>query len=383
MSGKCFVIGGNHHNTLGVIRSLGERKVRSCVVIQSEENVPYVSRSKYIQKCWIVKTEEEVLSTLRKEAALFNGEKAVLIVCSDNLSSLVDLNHDELNHWYHLPGAEEQARITNLMNKEVMSELARKIGFDVPHSLAVNTRDDNSIALPLPWIIKPLVSKDGKKADIQRIYSRQEWEDYCKIHNASVQIQQLIEKEYEYQLIGLSLNGGDEVIIPGLSYVIRPAATTNTGFLHYIALDDTYNAVLDKGKRFLKAIGYSGLFSLEFIRGKDETDYFLEINFRNDGNAICVTASGVNLPYIWYLFNTGSDYHSELQSSKMRPVYVMPEFTDLNHIAQGRLKVTTWIRDLFRTDRFMEFDRRDRAPFNQLFCSYCKRCFRKLIKKHH
>lgn len=27
--------------------------------------------------------------------------------------------------------------------------------------------------------------------------------------------------------------------------------------------------------------------------------YFLETNFRNDGNAFCVTESGVNLPVVW------------------------------------------------------------------------------------
>lgn len=381
MDRNCFVIGGNHHNTLGVIRSLGERNIRPHVIIQSEDNHPYISRSRYIKKCWIVATDKDVLDILKQEAKGFQGFKTVLIVCSDNLSSLVDMNHEELEQWYYLPGAEEQGKITALMNKEAMSSLARKIGFDVPHSVAVRTTDSNSIDFPFPWIIKPLVSKDGHKADIKRIYSLDDWENYCHTHDSFVQVQQLIDKDYEYQLIGLSLNGGEEVLIPGLSYVIRPAATTNTGFLHYIPLDESYNQVLNKGKDFLKNIGYVGLFSLEFLRGKDGNDYFLEINFRNDGNAICVTAAGVNLPYIWYLYNIGGDYQKVVEQSRMRSVYVMPEFTDLRHIAQGNLKTTTWLRDLFKTNRFMEFDKKDIAPFNQLFFSYFKRGIKKLRKK--
>lgn len=380
MDNKCFVIGGNHHNTLGVIRSLGECKIKPCVIIQSEDNKPYIRKSKYIQKCWVVKTEKDVLEVLRQEATNFQGIKAVLIICADNLSSLVDINHDELKQWFFLPGSEEQGKITYLMNKEVMSDLAREIGFTVPQSKAVNTFDNSSIDFSLPWIIKPLVSKDGQKADIKRVYSLEEWDEYCKTHESFIQVQQLINKDYEYQLIGLSLGCGDKVIIPGVSYIIRPAATTNTGFLHYIDLDDSYHSVLEKGKQFIKAIGYSGLFSLEFLRGEDGNDYFLEINFRNDGNAICVTASGVNLPYIWYLYHTGGNYNQVIDNSKMKPVYVMPEFTDINHIAHGTLKVSTWLRDLFRTNRFMEFDKHDLAPFNQMFFTYCKRGIVKIKK---
>ena len=192
----------------------------------------------------------------------------VLIACSDILSSLIDINREKLIEFYYLPGTVEQGRVTRLMNKEVMAQLARETGYRVPQSVAVSTKDSAEIILPMPWIIKPLVSKDGKKADIKRIYSKEEWDEYCHEHDSLVQVQQLIDKDYEYQLIGLSLNGGEEVIIPGVSHVLRPAETTNTGFLHYEPLDEKYQEVLETGKKFLKAASYSGLFSLEFLRGK-------------------------------------------------------------------------------------------------------------------
>lgn len=363
MNSRVFVIGGNHHNILGVIRSLGERGIQPFVVIQCPQKKPYVSRSQYILRSWIVESDEEVLAILRQEGTHHPDEKAVLIVCADNLSSLVDLHVDELSQWYDLPGTKKQGRITHLMDKEVMSALAREVGFLVPPSMAIHTEDDHTVDIPLPWIIKPLVSKDGSKDDIIRIYSSEDWHQYRQLHHLHVQIQQLIDKDYEYQLIGLSLNEGEEVIIPGYSYVLRPSANTNTGFLHYMSLDATHQQVLDLGKKFLKTIGYSGLFSLEFLRGKDGKDYFMEINFRNDGNAICVTAAGVNLPYIWYLYHTGGNYREEIERSQLKPVYVMPEFSDISLIIHGKLNILTWIKDIFRTDRFMEYDKRDKAPF--------------------
>ena len=179
----------------------------------------------------------------------------------------------------------------------------------------------------------------------------------------------------------MSLNSGEEVVVHGISHVIRPAATTNTGFLHYLPLDDSYQEVMNLGKRFLKATGYSGLFSLEFLRGKDGRDYFMEINFRNDGNSICVTASGFNLPYIWYLYNTDGNYREEIAKSQMKPVYVMPEFADISLIAHGQLNVFTWLKDIRRTDRFMEFDKHDKGPFYQLVKEFVVRGFRKIEHK--
>ena len=257
-------------------------------------------------------------------------------------------------------------KITELQNKGLMTELAHKIGFCVPQSLTCNT-DMIDIDIPLPWIIKPLWSKNGKKSDIKRIYSYEDWSKYRhEDHLREVQIQQLIEKEFEYQLIGLSLKGGQEVVIPGYSNVIRPAETTNTGFLRYAKLENDFSDIVNISKKFLLATGYSGLFSLEFLRGTDGRDYFMEINFRNDGNAICVTSAGVNLPYIWYLYNTGQDYDAYLKTVKLKTVYVMPEIEDLGQLWHKKVSVWKWIRDFVRTDSFMEFSRKDPKPFFHL-----------------
>ncbi len=359
MSQEVIVIGGCHHNILGVIRSLGEKGLRPLVIIETKEHYPYVAKSKYIKQCWIVKNEMEVLDVLHQEAGK-HGKKPVVIACADNLSSLLDMHYEELSQHYALPGAKEQGRITRLMDKEVMGELAAEVGLLVPRSVATDTSVDEELEVPLPWIIKPLVSKNGVKADIVRIYAPKEWTEYKSRHQARVQVQQLIEKEFEYQLIGLSLNGGEEVIIPGVSHVIRPQSNTNTGFLRYEPLRSDYVESVDNTKRYLKEAGYSGLFSMEFLRGTDGRDYFMEINFRNDGNAICVTAAGVNLPYNWYLSQTGAELDIE---NNIRTVYVMPEFDDFRQIFHNQLGVWQWIKDIHRTDRFMEFDGKDQKPF--------------------
>ena len=367
-----FVVGACHHNTLGVIRGLGFNGINPNVIIVRHNKNPYIGYSKYIERKWIVDNNEEVINVLFEEGRSLRN-KAVLIACSDSLSSLVDENSQKLSEYYYIPGA--SGTLTPIMNKSTMSLLAERIGFTVPKFVST-TSDAEVPNLPLPWIIKPLVSKNGQKTDIQRIYTEEEWEEYKKAgHTHEIQVQKLIKKDYEYQLIGVSLKSGEDVIIPGVSVVLRPAINTNTGFLRYEPLDDSYTEVLILCKKFLKEVGYSGLFSMEFLRGIDGKDYFMEINFRNDGNAICVTASGVNLPYIWYLYNTGQDYRDYLSTTHVRPVYVMPEMSDLSYIKQGKLSVLSWIKDICKTDCFMEFSKKDPMPFVHLIVQKIKTIF--------
>ena len=123
----------------------------------------------------------------------------------------------------------------------------------------------------------------------------------------------------------------------------------------------------------MRRTGYHGLFSLEFLRDKNGKDYFMEINFRNDGNAICVTAAGMSLPYIWYLDCIGADYSQE-RNKKITPVYVMPDMAELKLLATRQISLKEYMSDFKKTNRFMEYDKRDKKPFWKLVQFHiCKR----------
>lgn len=356
-----IVTGGNHHNTYGVIRALGQKNLRPFLLLVSEESDSFLLRSKYISDRVIVRNETEAIIYLQNNKQDLEG--SVIIACSDGMSSVLDSNRDSLSSYYKLPGAKAQGAITAIMDKEAMSHLAREIGFSVPKSWIVETIRD-IVNIEYPCITKPLRSKDGHKSDIEICNSHEELESIIKTGSCyCYQVQEFIEKDFEYQIIGLSINGGQEIVIPGFSRCIRPCPRTNTGFLHYESLEDLF-APLDKCEQFVNKIGYSGLFSIEFLRDKKGEDYFLEMNFRNDGNAICVTASGTNLPYLWYLANSQGNYKSELSKSTFRSVYVMPEFSDFeSFVYTGIVPILEWVKDIYRTDTFMVFNKEDIKPF--------------------
>ena len=73
--------------------------------------------------------------------------------------------------------------------------------------------------------------------------------------------------------------------------------------------------------------------------------------------------AGVNLPYIWYAYNSSIDYNEEMQKN-IRTVYVMPEFSDFKVALRLYNKnIFSWFNDVCRTNRFMEYDSRDKKPF--------------------
>lgn len=357
MDNKVIVIASEHHNGLSVIRALGERGLKPIVILVSNPRLSFVSKSKYIARTIFVEKEEDIVDVLLKLPTY--GRKPVVIACFDKVSSAIDKNVNILKDRYLLPGSSEQGRISYLMNKQVMSDLAVEFGLNIPKSKVLSVKSSTD-GITYPCITKPIASKDGFKADICICKSKEELLHYLRnIGDASVQVQTFIDKEIEFQLIGCATS--KEIIIPGYTNIIRPCKGSNTSHLKYSTLKGL-NCDITSVNRFIQKTGYHGLFSVEFLRGKDGKDYFMEINFRNDGNAICVLEAGINLPYIWYLDCIGQDYNKELER-EVKSVYVTPEFSETKLMLTRQISLWNYINDMRRTNRFMDYDKKDPKPF--------------------
>ena len=59
MMKEIIVIGADHHNTLGVLRSLGEKGINSILLLISENKKSYVAKSKYAKEVHFLTREEE------------------------------------------------------------------------------------------------------------------------------------------------------------------------------------------------------------------------------------------------------------------------------------------------------------------------------------
>lgn len=373
------VIGGIHHNTLGVIRSLGFAGFSDIKLILVGYEADFVSRSKYIKKQNVFKIESdtqlpEVLLKIGKESAT----KPVVICSSDTSISIIDQNFDELSKYLVLPNAKnKQGEINRLMSKEVQSQIANECGFDIPESIRSTDVEAFKRWSTFPCIVKPAESINGSKSDIKICHTSDELNIAMQeFQGKEFQLQQFIDKSAEFQLIGCSLDHGEKCLIPGYTSIIRQPDNTNTGYLLYKGMDEFLSKeFLNKAHQFLKSIGYEGLFSLEFLRDKNGQDFFMEINMRNDGNAFCVTISGINLPRLWV--QQESRNIAELESQTVKPTHFMPEFDDLRVAMHKKVGFLTWLGQCLRSESHAAFHVKDPAPFFYKFFSESKRIITK------
>ena len=361
-----IVIGSDHHNTLGVVESLGMAGLSPYVVIESNQPVSqsFVLKSKYCKGKGFTATCEQMIGLLHEHFDHQEFDKPVVIATNDRVASLVDNHLSELSSFLTLPGTGKQGELDYWMHKPNMIELAKKVGMNVPLTRVVK-KGDTVEDFVFPCMTKSISTLEGGKSNIRICKDLQELNDFLsnQTQYSEVQVQQFIEKDFEFQFIGCSINAGEEIIIPGRTHIVRPNGYDNTFHLQYVSLDDTVETVLSQSKEFIRQTRYSGLFSIEFIRDKSGVDFFLEMNFRNDGNAVCVTASGTNLPYIWYLSNNDGDYCQELAKATFKPVVLTPFEHYYYNMIFGEVPFKEWLRNNWKTTQFASYFKNDTAPF--------------------
>lgn len=364
MQNKVLIIGGDHQNTLGVIEALGQKDVCSHVIILGHVQSSFVLKSKYVAEGWICQDENEVVSCIQSHFKE-DKKKVVAIACCDDAANILDKNYEQLQSLLVIPTIKEAGSLISWTDKEKMTETAKNLGIIIPASWLVK---DSVIPEDIiyPCVIKPITSVSHGKKGFAKCENREELQ-ICldsKKEGEAIQIQQFIEKDFEFQFLGCSLNAGDEVVIPGRTHIETTTGFNNLVFLRYDKYDSSFEKTVEDSKRFVKQTGYSGLFSIEFMRGKDGKDYFLEMNFRNDGNGIAVTSSGTNLPYIWYLYASGGDYKSEIAGSTVKTTYMMPEFSFLMSVFNGEVSLNEWLADKKKTTCYLTKFKDDMEPWH-------------------
>ena len=364
MRSRVLVVGGNHQNPLGVIEAFGQKGIKPDVIIMGKYKKSFVLRSRFIDRRWICATNEDVISTILDNFT-DTKDKAVAIACSDDAACLLNDFSDILSNVLYLPGTPLQGSLKQWQNKQYMIEAAAKVGMTIPKTWISKNKEIPS-GIEYPVITKSLTSLKYGKSEFSLCNNEQELKDFLdnRAYSGTIQIQQFIDKEFEFQFLGCSLNGGEEIIIPGDTYIEPGNGFNNLTFLCYkkgkVVESPT---TLQKCKAFIKQTGYSGLFSVEYMQGKDGEDYFLEMNFRNDGNGAVVTAAGTNLPYIWYLYNTGGDYKKIIEESTVKETYSVPEDSYLSSMLRGELSFKEWRRNMKKANSYITYFPGDIKPF--------------------
>lgn len=355
-SNSAIIIGDSTNNTLSIVRSLGEANIEQTLILKCDEDVCFVAASKYLKnssvyRITVIEDCMPILEQLKKDT----GKKRYLICSFDEAAVFIDENEPILASFFYTPARGKQ--IGDLFNKDKQCKLANECGLVVPKSQNFHrTEHLDDLVLDYPILLKPLNSTKGEKSDIHICNNKIEMEKalLAESHCSDFILQEFIEKEYEIDCIGVRTER-EMYLAGGIRKIRHYPELIGAGAYGLFQPIKEYDINISGVEKFLERANYYGPFSVEFLH-KGNKNYFMEINFRNEGLAYAATASGANLHALYV------NPDMEIDRKQIRKVYMMNYSIDFLYVKNGALSLSTWIRDLLRTRCFININLKDLNP---------------------
>lgn len=360
---KVILIGGNHHNGLGLVRSFGVNGVRPYgIIINNSTKRSFVSKSKYWEKVWEVKDDEAAIKLLY---SFFSNEKIkpIIIPWSDSAAEYIDEHYNEISNKFITQSINgEQGRIVELMNKQKQMEFCEQYGISMLKSQILDLMCNIDQQISFPVILKPVMSVEGEKLDITICSDEKEFLDAVNIMKEKgyrrILVQQYLQNRKEYVLTGAV----NESIISYtiISNVRRWPISMGCGSFSKF---ETKEEVLDYGEGILNLIqevGYSGNIDLEFFEDSYGKFYLNEINWRSSGRNFVSMYTHVYSCFYYYQTLIGETPQQQFINTSGG--YTMNESTDLRHVFFGDLSFGDWLRDNKQTHSYSLWYKKDLKP---------------------
>lgn len=356
MKNIAIVIGDSLHNTYGLIRSLGECGIEFYFLCLSNAEYDPIGHSRYVKrkKFFRLTSISEIMCILENLKTI-SGNKYI-ICTSDPLATWVDEHEEQLSQYFITPC--RGGKIGNLFNKKEQCILAEEYGFDVPKSVIyIKDKQFDYDKITYPVFIKPLVSSEGFKGDITVCHTQVELQSALEkaTHTTSFIIQEYIEDGFDLDCIGVRTDKETIVACALRKYRDYPDKY-GAGSYFFVDKPERYGVDVKAIELFLIKSGYYGPFSVEFIHS-DSKNYFMEVNFRNDGLAYGATCAGLNL-YELYI-KSGIFKKDTLKTVTLMNVY----FDYALWKTTKKMSFFKWFKQFVTADGWLDITFRDPMPF--------------------
>lgn len=353
------------YNSLGVLRSLGEKDIVPYIILWQNKNTYLLPCCKYLGPLRMVESIEEGYEFLLSEFS--NEENTPFVITSDDkIESFLDYHYNEIIDKFYFFHGKEAGIVNYYMDKSHINQLAEECGFKIPKAEVLN-RGDMPHSLEYPVITKTLTSNMGAwKADSYICNTPEELKKaYSKIQAPELIVEEYIKKKTEFCYDAFCVNEGREVCIPYQSYYLRTPHDSFGCYMEQRPFSD--KNVENKVSSLLQKIGYTGIFEIEFLVGLNDEIYFLEVNFRNSGWSHAATFGGINMPYQWAKsIITGK---LNIEGCHRRPAFTaMIEPADFmkSVIKEKQVSLWKWVKDVRNCDYFYYYDKNDKKPFYRM-----------------
>lgn len=359
-----IVFGVEHYNPLGIIRSLGEKKIRPIgIFIKSDYKL--ASKSKYLSKKYYVSDIKDGFDLLLKmlDDELKNVKNVFLYLADDQTMSYIDCHYDKLKGKVIFFNAGDKNRITYYMDKNNINQLAIECGLNVAKTWVVK-KGEIPKDIKYPIITKAIISTiDNWKGESFICNDENELlEAYQKIRSKRLLLQEYIIKKNELCIDGYSINKGKQVF-----YAIASnyTYTLNDAYSHAMIVKNINNPELEKKISLMfQKIKFEGIFSIEFLIDNNDNLFFLEINFRNSTWSYAATKAGMNLPFLWSnaMLDESIIKHSFKKIEK--PFVAINEFGDYKiRVKRKMISLIKWLKEILRAKCLYNYNLKDNMPF--------------------
>ena len=351
-----IVVGLGAYNDLGVVRSCGEAGMKVVLLAPGSMIIP-IYRSRHVD-LWLdtdTSSEADLLRALEIVSESYKGMDLVLFPTGDPQAVIINRYKKILSVKFMVPGID--GVMEKAMDKLEMSRIAKNSGMKVPHTELHHTIQMSASQLSYPCIIKPAASILGAKSDIAICHTVEQGTDalnlFRKHSTESVIVQDFIDGEGQYEIAvpGVCLENGN-IIIGGYLRKHRTFGNGSTVYATYIP--EIANALSESVKRYISAVGYKGIFDLEFLVNKDGA-FFIECNYRNGAYGYVATKAGLNLP----AFYAGV---AELPAKRLKKLTMMEERADILNALSGRISKMSWFWQMITADVHLWWSFRDPMP---------------------
>ena len=351
MKVTAIVIGDNHYNTLGVVRSLGEQKCNVKVILfHSDEHI--VEKSRYVKSFSTIRIEKEELIRAIEENLSASNVNVLFPLC--DFAAIV-CDEMKLKESFNciIPGA--KGKIREYEDKSVANQIAKIAGLLVPRSLEIDLAETEKYDWSIfPAIVKPIQSIEGKKGDICTVENEEELtECYTALKDKGyrrLQVQEFIHGDDSYMVEILGYVGRDGK--PHYSDIVKkvreyPIRNGSTSFAEIVK--EQQGLEITAVTKMLKLLGFFGIFDIEF-KYADGKLFFIEINLRNGAPSYAMTRLGFNIPYSWMCDALQQEAPHDVRTKKK---YIMVETRDCVNMLKGYVPFMLWLRDFCTSQKLI------------------------------
>lgn len=351
-----IVAGIGTYNDIGMIRSLGEKRI-PVFYITDQEHVFPIHKSKYIAQTLYCDMSEQGLINTIKTVCTQRNAYGVVFPTSDITALYLERNYEVLKDFCVF--SYTNGLLEHEMDKLQQVNRAVEAGLKVPSAISAD-----ATCLPksvnYPCIIKPLTSAFGNKSYISICHSADELstaiEVYLNKNCHKILIQDLVtDIKLEIGITGISLPNG-EIIIKGLFY--KQGIIGGSAVFGKYCIEERPE-LYDKIKKYIRLVGYIGIFDMDFLEDSLGEYHFIECNYRNGAYGYAVTAAGFNMPYIFFQAITSQAW---MQPKSLHSVVFMEERSYILNLLQKRISLWKWLKDIASTDVFLWFNWKDLRP---------------------